>query len=541
MKLKRTIVAAGGLDRSSGDDDCQVKCANCDEIFSPDRFEDHVCEYDESKKRIEPGSVLDGHPCFRQMEENIEQWKKLTRKGKGDEGEKRKKRTAAITRQSLREMHECPHCDRKFVHSSGLTKHVNTCHPGQPEVVAKSPKARQQGSSEPFQVCLKCLMCGMIFGSVDKLMEHLEKADWEQELENTNGTYMEEGKLVLRNVVRIVILTAVFQCEYCDKHFSDLPALYQHESLHDPICGYECTLCEIKIPSVKAALFHRLNECIFREAWNEEFKNLSKHFACNVCDEQFESLAALYDHRYTNYHLFPRISRVDEQESIKIGCEECGTTFDNADSIFSHHSDAHAPKKWTTLGTRRQPTTTEKTGSSAAGTSPPCSSTRPYLCELCGKTYTQSSHLWQHLRFHNGIRPFTCPEAGCNRSFTIRPDLKDHIRKCHTGERPYHCTLCDKRFLTGSVYYQHRLIHRGERRYGCDECNKRFYRADALKNHQRIHSGKYIYCRVVPRQIFTTLSSHNVIWQEKNISLNSGFLKRWFTAPGRSRSVPRGA
>lgn len=50
-------------------------------------------------------------------------------------------------------------------------------------------------------------------------------------------------------------------------------------------------------------------------------------------------------------------------------------------------------------------------------------------------------------------------------------------------DRPFLCTICGKRFLTGSVYYQHRLIHRGERRYGCEECGKRFYRADALKNH----------------------------------------------------------
>lgn len=50
--------------------------------------------------------------------------------------------------------------------------------------------------------------------------------------------------------------------------------------------------------------------------------------------------------------------------------------------------------------------------------------------------------------------------------------------------------MCGKRFLTGSVFYQHRLIHRGERRYECEECGKRFYRADALKNHQRIHTGE---------------------------------------------------
>lgn len=97
------------------------------------------------------------------------------------------------------------------------------------------------------------------------------------------------------------------------------------------------------------------------------------------------------------------------------------------------------------------------------------------------------------IKFSNnqGVKPFACKEQGCNRKFTIRPDLNDHIRKCHTGERPYHCLICGKRFLTGSVFYQHRLIHRGERRYGCDSCGKRFYRADALKNHQRIHTGGF--------------------------------------------------
>lgn len=32
------------------------------------------------------------------------------------------------------------------------------------------------------------------------------------------------------------------------------------------------------------------------------------------------------------------------------------------------------------------------------------STTRPYLCDVCGKGYTQSSHLYQHLRFHNGMK-----------------------------------------------------------------------------------------------------------------------------------------
>ncbi|XP_021702499.1 testis-specific zinc finger protein topi-like [Aedes aegypti] len=485
-------------------DSCQIKCANCDALFSPDRFEEHVCEFDERKKRIEPSSVLDGHPCFRQLDENMEQWKRLTKKKScGEErsevkGERRKRGEIGD-----RKVHKCGHCERKFVHASGLEKHLARMHPDKENEVVFVGESQNQDKKEepadPFKVCLKCLKCGMVFGSLDKMMEHLEMVDWERELEREDESYMDKGKVSLRKAFRIVILTTVFQCEFCDKHFSDLPSLFEHESLHDPASGYECTLCEIRIPCMKDMLFHRLNECVFRDAWNEEFRSLSKYFACNVCDEHFESLGALYEHRYANYHWFPRLSRMEENEAsgqFKVGCESCGTNFDNAESILTHYTEMHAQKRQSNIGFRRQPA--EK---SDADLNSPFSSTRPYLCELCGKTYTQSSHLWQHLRFHNGIRPFTCPESGCNRSFTIRPDLKDHIRKCHTGERPYHCDLCDKRFLTGSVYYQHRLIHRGERRYGCEECGKRFYRADALKNHQRIHSGEKPYsCPHCPKQ-----------------------------------------
>lgn len=83
---------------------CHIKCANCDTIFTPDQFEEHVCEYDEQGNRIEPpgsesvgvdspsregsnatapsgsGSLLEGHACFQQLEENIQQWRKLTKR-----------------------------------------------------------------------------------------------------------------------------------------------------------------------------------------------------------------------------------------------------------------------------------------------------------------------------------------------------------------------------------------------------------------------------------------------------------------------------
>lgn len=128
-----------------------------------------------------------------------------------------------------------------------------------------------------------------------------------------------------------------------------------------------------------------------------------------------------------------------------VGCEVCGDMFDSCAKYCEHYEVNHTRRLKTQAARNRQ-----------------------YLCDVCGKTYTQSSHLWQHLRFHQGVKPFKCSVEGCERRFTIRPDLNDHVRKFHTHERPYQCLVCGQRFLTGSVFYQHRLIHRGERRYECD-------------------------------------------------------------------------
>ncbi|XP_037050651.1 testis-specific zinc finger protein topi-like [Bradysia coprophila] len=448
----------------------QIKCEYCKEVFTTEDFECHQCDLYED-------NAFDGRNILKRIRENSALIATLLKNNSAEADSSTNNHPPKVKdvpkNKKKNGPFECTLCDRKFIYESGLTSHM--------------AKHALECPLEPKQLLkhvVKCLKCSQVLcgDNIGKAIDHFVrnhgysvepngKTDAETDLEPVSAD----------SIYKCVIINAVFQCEFCDFLFCDVNGLLNHSASHHPKLGFECTWCELNFATLKEISSHRQSECPFHDK-NVNF-GLQTFYVCNVCNTNFMSLEFLYDHRSQQRHFFPRKAD-DWGGGLAIGCEKCEVVVDSADAMTSHAEEHYMRKsRWRNF----------EANSAPVAPSFPNSRNRKYLCEVCGKTYTQSSHLWQHLRFHQGIKPFVCTEPNCNRKFTIRPDLNDHIRKCHTGERPYHCLICGKRFLTGSVFYQHRLIHRGERRYGCDQCNKRFYRADALKNHLRIHSGERPY------------------------------------------------
>ncbi|XP_061614973.1 gastrula zinc finger protein XlCGF8.2DB-like [Phyllopteryx taeniolatus] len=112
---------------------------------------------------------------------------------------------------------------------------------------------------------------------------------------------------------------------------------------------------------------------------------------------------------------------------------------------------------------------------------------KPFHCSVCSNRFTKKSTLVRHMRIHTGEKPFSC--SVCCKAFSEKSHMVKHM-KIHTGEKPISCSICNNRFTKKSTLVRHMRIHTGEKPFSCSFCSKTFGGKSDMVKHIRIHTGE---------------------------------------------------
>lgn len=258
-----------------------------------------------------------------------------------------------------------------------------------------------------------------------------------------------------------------FKCDQCDRVFKRVNHLNTHRVKHLQEFPYRCEQCG------KGFVIATNYECHMLTHTNGELPH-----ECKYCLRRFSNPEHLNRHQIIHtenvtYSVKYRVCRchhclrtfrdkaelqghvcvpVKQPANTRFPCHTCNKVFTHSSNLYTHNRNIHKLKGAKTL------------------------------CSVCGNYV---SNIYNHMMRHTGEKPFKCNQ--CEKRFIAKPQLKQHLL-VHSGLKPFVCSVCAKAFNNLYNLQVHERIHKGDRCHICTICNKGFLEKSYLKKHMAVHS-----------------------------------------------------
>ncbi|ODM90089.1 Endothelial zinc finger protein induced by tumor necrosis factor alpha [Orchesella cincta] len=316
----------------------------------------------------------------------------------------------------------CDRCGNMFKEEILLNAHVQRVH---------------LGIQHPFQ-CLKCGIRHPRRASLNKHLKRVHKLQLKCYIpERKGGRVKNSGKPVKKKKPKLPLR---YPCEECTREFQR----------------------DVKFATVEELDVHEKRQHL----------GISRPYPCLVCKKKYSRPWLLDEHMQT--HTVRSDLEVDAEvpidASARYVCGPCNKEFKTKSQLDSHNQGRNHKN------------------------------VRPYQCELCSQAFRGLRYLQHHQeqKHHKelNLNPSKCKY--CSKVLSSPRTLEDHIRIKHTKNAKFKCPYCDTYFQFETNMERHiNCRHTKSIKFLCPHCPKFFTHAQYLQNHIRVHTGEKPYeCRV---------------------------------------------